>query len=232
MGDDTYFGLRERVLRGNQALAEHGLTVHSWGNVSEVDRDVGAVAIKPSGVPFAMLEAEDIVVVDLAGEVLWGARRPSTDTPTHLCLYRACAEIGGIAHAHSLAATAWAQAARELPVLGTTHADFCAEAIPLTDPLAAGDIDGGYESATGEAILAALAGRPGTAVPAVLVHGHAPFAWGGDAIGAVHAAVTLETIAGLAALTLQLNPLTPPLSGALVAKHFERKHGSGAYYGQ
>lgn len=227
--------LREAVLAANLALPAHGLVKLTWGNASGLDRSAGVMAIKASGVPYDGMTPEDIVLVDLgAGEVVSGRRRPSSDTPTHLALYRALNGIGGIVHTHSTYATAWAQAGREIPVLGTTHADFSADPVPVTRPLTAAEIDAGYEEKTGTVLIEAAAGRA-EQVPAVLVRGHAPFCWGASAAGAVEAAVTLEEVARMALLSLLLvaDPTHPrPLDAALRDKHFERKHGAGAYYGQ
>lgn len=227
--------LREAVLAANLALPAHGLVKLTWGNASGLDRSAGVMAIKASGVPYDGMTPEDIVLVDLgAGEVVSGRRRPSSDTPTHLALYRALNGIGGIVHTHSTYATAWAQAGREIPVLGTTHADFSADPVPVTRPLTAAEIDAGYEEKTGTVLIEAAAGRA-EQVPAVLVRGHAPFCWGASAASAVEAAVTLEEVARMALLSLLLvaDPTHPrPLDAALRDKHFERKHGAGAYYGQ
>ncbi len=224
--------LREAVLAANLALPAHGLVKLTWGNASGLDRSAGVMAIKASGVPYDGMTIEDIVLVDLgAGEVVSGRRRPSSDTPTHLALYRALDGIGGIVHAHSTYATSWAQAGREIPVLGTTHADFSADPVPVTRALTAAEIDAGYEQKTGTALIEAVAGRV-EQVPAVLVRGHAPFCWGASAASAVEAAITLEEVARLALLSLLLEPGAGPLDAVLREKHFKRKHGAGAYYGQ
>ena len=224
--------LREEVLRANLALSAHGLVKLTWGNVSGVDRERGLMAIKPSGVAYEEMTVQDIVLVDLqSGDVVDGERRPSTDTPTHRALYRAFASIGGIVHTHSTWATAWAQAERPIPLLGTTHADFTAEAIPVTRALTAEEVDRDYEGETGT-VLIELIGDRADEVPAALVRGHAPFCWGADAAAAVHNAVTLEEVAKLALLTTALSPGGGPLDAVLRDKHYERKHGPGAYYGQ
>lgn len=224
--------LRERVLAANLALVEHGLVRLTWGNVSGIDRESGLVAIKASGVAYHEMNTEDVVLVDLdGGEVVHGERRPSTDTPTHLALYREFDAIGGVVHTHSTWATAWAQAGREIPVLGTTHADLTAEPIPVTRALTAEEIEDDYEGATGTVLVEALAGRENE-LPCALVRGHAPFCWGRDPAAAVLNAVTLEEVARLALLTVALDPEAGPLHAALRAKHFERKHGPSAYYGQ
>ncbi|HEY7633298.1 MAG TPA: L-ribulose-5-phosphate 4-epimerase AraD [Thermoleophilaceae bacterium] len=224
--------LRQRVLEANLALPRHGLVTLTWGNVSGFDREQGLVAIKASGVSYDTMTVDDMVVVDLEGGQVDGARRPSTDTPTHLELYRALDGIGGIVHTHSTWATAWAQAEREIPILGTTHADLCPGAIPLTRELTAEEIDQGYEAATGRAIVEAIAGRAAEEVPAVLVRGHGPFCWASDPAKAVENAVTLEEVARLALLTTALEPGISPLAAAVRDVHFLRKHGPHAYYGQ
>ncbi len=224
--------LREDVLAANLALPRHGLVTLTWGNVSAIDRERGLVAIKPSGVPYDAMTAQDIVVLELDGSPVAGERRPSTDTPTHLGLYRAHEDIGGIVHTHSTWATAWAQAGREIPLQGTTHADLMAHPVPVTRQLTAEEIDAGYEEATGTVILEAIGERAAAEVPAVLVRGHAPFCWGASAAKAVEAAVTLEEVARMALLTSLLDPAAPALPEFVRDKHFLRKHGPGAYYGQ
>lgn len=224
--------LRQQVLEANLALPRQGLVKLTWGNASGVDRDRGVMAIKPSGVDYATLTAADIVLVDIAsGEVVDGDHRPSSDTPTHAALYRAFDSIGGIVHTHSTYATAWAQAGREIPLLGTTHADFSSEPIPLTRQLTEEEIDAGYEENTGTVLIEAVGDRIDR-LPAVLVIGHAPFCWGSSAAKAVEAAVTLEEVARLALLSSLLEPDVSPLDAVLQRKHYERKHGPSAYYGQ
>jgi len=220
--------MREQVLAANLALPAHRLVTLTWGNVSGIDRDRGLVAIKPSGVPYELMTLADIVLVDLDGNVVEGERRPSTDTPTHLELYRACDWIGGIVHTHSPWATAWAQADREIPLLGTTHADLSAGPIPLVRALTDAEVAEDYEGATGRAIVESIGEHDSCA----LVRGHGPFAWGAAPAAAVEAAVTLEQVARLALLTTVLAPDAPPLADAIRRKHFERKHGPHAYYGQ
>jgi L-ribulose-5-phosphate 4-epimerase len=220
--------MREAVLAANLALPAHGLVTLTWGNVSGIDRERGLVAIKPSGVPYESMTVADIVLVDLDGNVVEGELRPSTDTPTHLELYRAYERIGGIVHTHSPWASAWAQAEREIPVLGTTHADLSGRPIPLMRALSDTEIAQDYERATGRALVAATTEQDSCA----LVRSHGSFAWGESPATAVEAAVTLEQIARLALLTTLLAPDTPPLADALRRKHFERKHGPHAYYGQ
>ena len=224
--------LREQVLAANLALPRHGLVKLTSGNASGIDRERGVVAIKPSGVRYETLTAGDLVIVDLDGNVISGERRPSTDTPTHLALYRAFEDIGGIVHTHSTWATAWAQAQREIPLLGTTHADLCPHPIPLTRPLTQEEIDGDYERATGDVLVQAVAEHGPAELPCALVRGHAPFCWGSDAADAVEIAVTLEEVARTALLTTVLDPDVPPLEQALRDKHHRRKHGPRAYYGQ
>jgi L-ribulose-5-phosphate 4-epimerase len=220
------------VLRANRSLPEHGLVTLTWGNVSGIDRSQGLVAIKASGVGYEEMTAEDIVIVDLDGNVVSGERRPSTDTPTHLALYRAFEDIGGVAHSHSTWATAWAQAQREIPLLGTTHADLSPHPIPLTRPLTEEEVATGYEAATGTVLIEALQGRGALEVPCALVRSHGPFCWGTSASAAVEVAVTLEDVARTALLTTLLDPRAAPLAEAVRDKHFQRKHGPKAYYGQ
>jgi L-ribulose-5-phosphate 4-epimerase len=222
--------LRLQALDANLALPAHGLVTLTWGNASAIDRDRGLVAIKPSGVSYERLTVDDIVLVDLDGAPHEHDRRPSTDTPTHLALYRAFEQVGGIVHTHSPWATAWAQAERAIPVLGTTHADLSAQPIPVTRALSGSEVADGYEAATGAALIEAVSDP--VEVPGALARGHAPFCWGPDAMKAVENAVTLEAVARLAFLTLALDPDAGPLADAIRLKHFERKHGPGAYYGQ
>jgi L-ribulose-5-phosphate 4-epimerase len=225
-------GLAEEVLEANRALAAHGLAPLTWGNASAIDRDEALVVIKPSGVGYGDMTADDMVVVDLDGDVVDGERRPSTDTPTHLALYRAFDEIGGVVHTHSTWGVAWAQAQREIPVLGTTHADLCAYPIPVTRALTEGEIESDYEGATGTTLIEVISERGPLELPCALVRGHAPFCWSSTAAKAVEVAVTLEEVARMALLTTLLAPNVPPLQAALRDKHHERKHGSQAYYGQ
>jgi L-ribulose-5-phosphate 4-epimerase len=224
--------LREEVLQGNLALPAHGLVTLTWGNVSGIDRESGMVVIKPSGVSYDSMTARDLVIVDLEGTVVEGERRPSTDTPTHLALYRELDGIGGIVHTHSAWATAWAQAGREIPLLGTTHADLSPHPIPVTRALSEAEVQDDYESSTGAVILAAIGDAGASELPCVLVRGHAPFCWGPTVAAAVEHAVTLEQVARMALLTEMLVPDAPRLPDALRAKHHRRKHGPSAYYGQ
>ena len=224
--------LRHDVLEANLALPANGLVKLTWGNVSGVDRGSGLMAIKASGVDYDEMSAEDMVLVDLeSGEVAGGERRPSTDTPTHLALYRAFGGIGGIVHTHSTWATAWAQAELEIPLLGTTHADLLAQAVPVTRALTADEVDRDYEGETGT-VLIELVGDRVDELPGALVRGHGPFCWGADPAAAVRNAVTLEEVARLALLTRLLNPDAGPLDAVLRDKHHQRKHGPQAYYGQ
>ncbi len=224
--------LRTEVLESNLALVRHGLVVHAFGNASAIDRDTGLVVIKPSGVPYEQLEAETLVVTDLEGRVVDGRFRPSSDLPTHLALYKAFPGIGAVVHTHSRYATVWAQAGREVPCLGTTHADYFRGAIPVTAPMADEDIQSAYEWNTGQAIVRRFAGLDPMERPAALVLGHGPFCWATSARAAADLAVTLEEVACTAWHTVVLNPSVESLPPALRDKHFLRKHGPGAYYGQ
>lgn len=226
--------LKEQVLKANLLLPEYKMVTFTWGNVSGIDREEGLVVIKPSGVPYEELKADDLVVVDLDGEVIEGSLRPSSDTATHLALYKAFSEIGGIVHTHSPWATSWAQAARPIPPLGTTHADYYYGEIPCTRILTEQEITSGYELETGNVIIETFRnkGLDPVAMPGVLVSGHAPFAWGKDAMQAVHNAVVLEEVAKMALQTYQLNPNAQPIDQYLLDKHYLRKHGKNAYYGQ
>jgi L-ribulose-5-phosphate 4-epimerase len=224
--------LREEVLEANLELVRRGLVLYTFGNVSGIARDQRLVVIKPSGVPYETMKPADLVVVDLEGRTIEGSLRPSSDLPTHLVLYRAFPEIGGVAHTHSRCATAWAQAGREIPCLGTTHADYFHGAVPVTEPLTPQEIESDYEASTGHIIVRRMVGVSPLEMPAVLVASHGPFCWGKTASEAAHNAVLLEEVALVALLTLAANPEARPVSRALLDKHFHRKHGSGAYYGQ
>ncbi|HVP75280.1 MAG TPA: L-ribulose-5-phosphate 4-epimerase AraD [Gaiellaceae bacterium] len=227
--------LREHVYEANREIVRAGLVVLTFGNASAADRAAGVMAIKPSGVPYDMLQPDTMVVLDLeTGAAVDGERRPSSDTPTHLVLYRNFGGVCGIVHTHSPFATAWAQACRELPCLGTTHADHFHGAVPVTRPLTREEIEGDYERLTGEVIVETLArlGLDPLAMPATLVASHGPFAWGTDAAQAVENAVALEAVAASAYRAELLRPGVEPIGDDLLRRHFLRKHGPGAYYGQ
>lgn len=225
-------GLREEVLEANLELVRRGLVLYTFGNASGISREEGLVAIKPSGVAYETMKAEDLVVVDLEGNIVEGALRPSSDLPTHLILYKAFKGIGGIAHTHSSSATAWAQAQKEIPCFGTTHADYFHGPVPVTKPLTPAQIRTEYEANTGHAIVRRFKKLDPLHIPAVLVAGHAPFCWGKSPAEAAHVAVILEEIAAVAFRTIAANPKARPISKHLHDKHFLRKHGSSAYYGQ
>jgi len=225
--------LKQRVLKANLELVREGLVIQTFGNVSGIDRDRGLIVIKPSGVPYSEMKPEHMVVVALdTGKVLEGSLRPSSDTPTHAVLYRAFKDIGGVTHTHSLYATAWAQAGRAIPSLGTTHADYWYGNVPCTRMLSDKEIATEYETNTGNVIVETFGNLDPMQHPAVLVASHGPFTWGKDADNAVHNAVILEFVARLASETLRINPKAEPMQSALLDKHFLRKHGAGAYYGQ
>lgn len=223
--------LKEEVFRANLDLVKHGLVIFTWGNVSAIDRASGLVVIKPSGVSYDMMKAEDMVVTDLDGMVAEGRLKPSSDTPTHVALYKAFPETGGIVHTHSTYATAWAQAGRDLPNTGTTHADYFHDAIPCTDDMTEAEVNGAYEHETGNVIIKRFEGLNPVHTPGVLVKNHGPFSWGKNAHEAVHHAVVMEQVAKIAYIAYGINPnLT--MNPFLIEKHFSRKHGPGAYYGQ
>jgi L-ribulose-5-phosphate 4-epimerase len=227
--------LKKAVCQANLELVAEGLVIQTWGNVSGVDRERGLVVIKPSGVSYAGMKPEHQVVVSLeTGEVVEGQLKPSSDTPTHLVLYRAFPQIGGVVHTHSLYATAWAQAQKDLPAYGTTQADYWHGDVPCTRLLSSQEIKRDYEANTGHVIVETFSQRQldPRQHPAVLVASHGPFTWGKDAHDAVHNAVVLEFVARLASETLRVNPRLKPMQPALLDKHFLRKHGPGAYYGQ
>jgi L-ribulose-5-phosphate 4-epimerase len=227
--------LREAVWRANQAIVRAGLVTLSFGNASGVDRATGILLIKPSGMPYDELRPEHLVAVRLAdGQVLDGDLRPSSDTPTHLVLYRRFPDIGGVVHTHSPAAVAWAQAGRPIPPLGTTHADHFHGPVPVTRQMDPAEIAGDYEAETGALIVETLgaAGLTADEMPATLVASHGPFTWGRDAHEASDNAIALEVVAAMAAGTLALDPATPPIATELLERHFQRKHGPSAYYGQ
>jgi len=224
--------LKEQVCRANAELPKYGLVTFTWGNVSGFDRASGLMVIKPSGVPYEELKPEQMVVVDSAGRVVEGDLRPSSDTPTHLVLYRAFPNVGGIVHTHSPWATIWSQAGQGIPALGTTQADYFYGSIPCTRQMTDEEIGGEYEAETGNVIVEAFRGLDPDRIPGVLVNSHAPFAWGKDAMNALHNAVVLEEVAKMAYHTRQLNAGVAPMGQALLDKHYLRKHGANAYYGQ
>jgi L-ribulose-5-phosphate 4-epimerase len=230
-----HLDLRERVLEANREIVRAGLVVLTFGNVSGIDRAAGVMAIKPSGVPYDALSPESIVLVDVeSAATLDGEYRPSSDMPTHLALYRRFASVGGIVHTHSLHATAWAQARRAIPCLGTTHADHFHGSVPVTRALASDEIRGEYEACTGDAIIETLdrLGLDPLEMPAALVASHGPFAWGADTVLAVENAIALEAIAAMALHTLTLESAAEAIEDELLERHYLRKHGADAYYGQ
>jgi L-ribulose-5-phosphate 4-epimerase len=224
--------LREEVYEANLELVRRNVVIYTFGNASGIDRAEGLVVIKPSGVPYDRMTPADMVIVDLEGSRVEGSLRPSSDLPTHLVLYHAFKGIGGVVHTHSRAATAWAQARREIPCFGTTHADYFYGSVPVTEPLTDQEIRSEYEVNTGRAIVRRFSRLEPMSMPAVLVAGHGPFTWGEDVSNAAHNAVLLEEMAQMSSQTLMLNPLAQPISQALLDRHFLRKHGPGAYYGQ
>jgi L-ribulose-5-phosphate 4-epimerase len=227
--------LREQVWRANQGLVRAGLVTLSFGNASGVDRAAGVLIIKPSGLPYDELRPEHLVVVSLEdGRVVEGDLRPSSDTPTHLILYQRFVDIGGVVHTHSTAATAWAQAGRSIPALGTTHADHFHGAVPVTRQMKEDEVAGAYEHETGAVIIETLErlGLSASEMPAALVASHGPFTWGHDAEDATANATALETVAAMARQTFALNPDTKPIAPYLAERHYRRKHGPDAYYGQ
>ncbi|MFD1848608.1 L-ribulose-5-phosphate 4-epimerase [Oceanobacillus bengalensis] len=226
--------LKEQVLEANLALPKHGLVTFTWGNVSGFNKEDGLVVIKPSGVPYEELTVNDLVVLDLEGNIVEGHLKPSSDTPTHLVLYKNFPDIGGVVHTHSPWATSWAQAGQSLPCLGTTQGDYFYGSIPCTRRMKPEEVRGEYEYETGNVIVETFSknGIDPNDIPSVLVHSHAPFNWGKDARDAVHNAVVLEEVAKMALHTYQINPDTPSMDQVLLDKHYLRKHGANAYYGQ
>ncbi len=223
--------LKEQVFQANLDLVKHGLVIFTWGNVSAIDHKSKLVVIKPSGVGYDIMKASDMVVVDLDGNVVEGELNPSSDTPTHVVLYKAFPEIGGVVHTHSTYATAWAQAGLDIPNIGTTHADYFHNAIPCTADMTREEVEGNYELETGNVIVKRFEGINPMHTPGVLVKNHGPFAWGKNAHDAVHNAVVMEQVAKMASISYAINPnLT--MNPLLIEKHFNRKHGPNAYYGQ
>ncbi|MRH41676.1 L-ribulose-5-phosphate 4-epimerase [Aquibacillus halophilus] len=224
--------LKKQVLDANLALPKYGLVTFTWGNVSGYDKDQGLVVIKPSGVAYDDLSIEDLVVIDLEGNVVEGKLKPSSDTLTHLVLYKNFPTIGGVVHTHSPWATSWAQAGKPIPALGTTQADYFYGTVPVTRRMTEEEINGAYELETGNVIVETFKDINPLELPSVLVHSHAPFNWGKDPNEAVHNAVVLEEVAKMALRTYQINPDAQPMDQVLLDKHYLRKHGANAYYGQ
>jgi L-ribulose-5-phosphate 4-epimerase len=224
--------LKQRVYEANMDLPRYGLVTFTWGNVSEIDREKGLFVIKPSGVDYDKLRPEDMVVVDMEGNKVEGEYNPSSDTPTHLELYKAFPTCGGVVHTHSSWATSFAQACKGIPPFGTTHADYFYGEIPATRLMTKEEIESAYEKNTGLVIIETFKDKDPEAIPGVLVSNHGPFAWGTDAHNAVHNAVVMEECAKMALRSLSLNPELPPISQAILDKHYLRKHGANAYYGQ
>lgn len=224
--------LKLEVWKANLDLPKHGLVTFTWGNVSGIDRELGLIVIKPSGVPYKELKPEHMVVLNLEGRIVEGTLKPSSDTPTHLVLYKAFPEIGGVVHTHSPWATGFAQAGKGVPAFGTTHGDYFYGEIPCTRKMDEAEIKGDYEKETGNVIVETFQGLNPTSIPAVLVNMHGPFTWGKDAGDAVHNSVVLEEVAKMAYRTLTLNPSSGAMDQNLLDKHFLRKHGANAYYGQ
>lgn len=223
--------LKDKVCRANLDLVRHGLVLFTWGNVSAIDRESGLVVIKPSGVNYDDMKPEDMVVVDLDGKVVEGRLNPSSDTPTHVVLYKAFPQAGGVVHTHSTYATSWAQAGLDIPNIGTTHADYFHDAVPCTPDMTESEVKGEYELETGNVIVRRFEGLNPVHTPGVLVKNHGPFTWGKDADEAVYNAVVLEQVAKMASISFGINPALT-MNPLLIEKHFSRKHGPGAYYGQ
>lgn len=224
--------LKQAVYEANMELPKRGLVTYTWGNVSGIDRDKNLVVIKPSGVPYDDLKPEHLVVLDMEGNIIEGNLNPSSDTPTHLVIYKNFKEIGGIVHTHSKWATIWAQSGKSIPALGTTHADYFYGNIPCTREMTSAEINGEYEKETGNVIVETFRDKNPVHIPGVLVRNHGPFSWGKDAHEAVHNAVVMEEIAMMALNTFLLNPEAKPVEQSLLDRHFLRKHGANAYYGQ
>ncbi len=224
--------LKEKVYEANMDLWRKGMVIYTWGNVSGIDSDKGLVVIKPSGVDYDTMRPEDMVVVDLNGNVVEGKLRPSSDTPTHIVLYKEYPQMGGIVHTHSVHAVAYAQAGKSIPALGTTHADYFYGAIPCTRGLTAEEVEEAYEVNTGNVIVETLEGKDPMAVPGIVVKNHGPFAWGKSPADAVYNSVVMEKVAEMAYITSQINPNVLPAPQYIMDKHYFRKHGPNAYYGQ
>ncbi|MFO7620230.1 MAG: L-ribulose-5-phosphate 4-epimerase [Bacteroidales bacterium] len=224
-------GLKQEVFKANIELVKQGLVIHTWGNVSGRDPESGLVVIKPSGLDYGSMKPDDMVVIDTGGRMVEGRYKPSTDAPAHLLIYRHYSSVGGIVHTHSAYATSWAQAGKDIPPLGTTHADHYYGAVPCTRMLTEEEVNGDYESNTGKVIVERMEGLDPLAVPSVLVNRHGPFCWGLDAEEAVYNAVALEEIARIAFYTVLLGR-SEPVDNYLLDKHFTRKHGKDSYYGQ
>ncbi len=224
--------LKEEVYKANMELVEKGLVIYTWGNVSGIDREKNLVVIKPSGVDYDAMKPEDMVVVDMEGNVVEGKYKPSSDTPTHLVLYRTYPDMGGVVHTHSVWAVTFAQAGMDIPALGTTHADYFFGDIPCTRDLTAKEIEEAYEENTGNVIVETISDGDPMAVPGILVKNHGPFAWGKNPAGSVYNAVVLDKVAEMAYKTMTLNPRVERVGQYLLDKHYYRKHGANAYYGQ
>ncbi len=224
--------LKKQVYEANMLLPKYGLVTFTWGNVSGIDRDLGYIVIKPSGIAYETMTAEDMVVVDMDGKVVEGKWKPSSDTATHLEIYKAFPQVGGIVHTHSRWATSFAQAGMGIPAMGTTHGDYFYGEIPCTRPMTDAEIKGEYEKETGKVIVETVSPESAVDIPGVLVYSHGPFAWGTDAQAAVHNAVVMEQVAFMDWHTLLINPDIEPMQQTLLDRHYLRKHGKGAYYGQ
>lgn len=224
--------LKKQVYEANMLLPKYGLVTFTWGNVSGIDRSRGYVVIKPSGIPYENMQAEDMVVIDLEGNHVEGKWNPSSDTATHLEIYNAFPEVGGIVHTHSRWATTFAQAGLGIPAMGTTHGDYFYGEIPCTRPMTDAEIEGEYEKETGKIIVETVSAKSAKDIPGVLVYSHGPFAWGSDAANAVHNAVVMEEVAFMDWHTMVINPNMGAMQQSLLDKHYLRKHGKNAYYGQ